>query len=413
LRPTAVIALALFLFAAAPVEASFATLAWDRNSESTVTGYVILYGTRPGVYTSQVDVGNRTQYTLLSIQPGTYYFAVKAYTAGGVTSPPSAEVSSVVQPLTLPTTPAPDLDGDKASDQVVWRGPTGTWYWLSSGGGWTDATARSKQWGNQSLGDVALTGDIDGDKTTDLVLWRASTGTWYWLTSSTNYNYASAGSKQWGNLSLGDVPMLADIDGDALADLIVWRASTGTWHWLTSSSDYDYAAAGAKQWGNQGLGDVPLLGDYDGDGRTDLSLWRPTDGTWYWLTSSTNYNYASAGSKQWGNSGLSDKPMVGDFDGDHKSDLAIWRASDGTWYWLTSSSGYAYTSAVGVQWGNRLLGDVAALTDFDGDGKADLCVWRSSTGTWFWLTSSSGYAYGSAGVRQWGSLAAGDIPIIR
>jgi hypothetical protein len=118
---------------------------------------------------------------------------------------------------------------------------------------------------------------------------------------------------------------------------------------LTSSSGF--TAVLAAQWGNSSLGDKPFQAEIDGDGVADLIVWRPTDGTWYWLTSSTGYAYASAGARQWGNISLGDVPMIGDFDGDGRADLAVWRSPSGTWYWLTSSSGYSYSSAIGRQWG--------------------------------------------------------------
>jgi hypothetical protein len=153
----------------------------------------------------------------------------------------------------------------------------------------------SKQWGNAALGDVPMLADLDGDGISDLIVWRASTGTWYWLTGASGYSYGAAGSKQWGDATLGDMPMTADMDGDGLQDLIVWRASTGTWYWITSSTGFNYANAGSKQWGNNAFGDKPYVFDIDGDGKADLIVWRPTDGTWYWLTSSTTYNYFAQG----------------------------------------------------------------------------------------------------------------------
>jgi hypothetical protein len=241
------------------------------------------------------------------VQGRPYYFVVSA-TTGGTQGPDSAEVLFII-PNTAPALPT-DIDGDGLGDLTVWRPGNGTWFSLTSSTGYSYASSGAKQWGNQSNGDIPLMGDIDGDRIADLVVWRASTGTWFWVTSSNGYNSAAAGSKQWGNQGLGDVPMLADMDGDRKMDLIVWRASTGTWYWLTSSTGYSYSASGQKQWGSQSSGDVPKLGDIDGDGLADLIVWRAPSGTWFWLTSSSGYNYAASGAKQWGNQSNGDVPMV-------------------------------------------------------------------------------------------------------
>jgi hypothetical protein len=132
------------------------------------------------------------------------------------------------------------------------------------------------------------------------------------------------------------------------------------------------------QWGYDS--DVPVSGDFDGDGQPDIAVFRPWDGNWWILTSSSGfYSYLTY---QWGTSG--DIPVTGDYDSDGRTDIAIFRPWDGNWWILTSSSGfYSYLT---YQWGT--YGDVPLPGDYDYDGRTDIAVFRPWEGTWYVLTAS-------------------------
>jgi hypothetical protein len=133
--------------------------------------------------------------------------------------------------------------------------------------------------------------------------------------------------------------------------------------------------------------------DFDGDGRTDLSVFRPSDGTWYVMQSGSNTFRA----QPFGTNG--DRIVPGDYDGDGRTDFAVFRAvsTGGIWYVLRSSN----NSVSAVQWG--LNTDKPTPGDFDGDGKTDIAVYRN--GTWYIVQSSNG----QFATHQFG--ASSDIPV--
>ena len=169
-------------------------------------------------------------------------------------------------------------------------------------------------------------------------------------------------------------------------ELAVWQPSSGMWYILKTDNGTDYVSQAAVPLGDGAAGDRPVPGEYDGDGKTDVAVYRTSDRMWYVLTSSTGYT--SARTVVWGEA--NDVPVPADYDGDGRTDVAVWRPSTGEWLVLKSSNDYDLTQGyLRVQWGEPE--DVPVPGDYDGDGRADLATWRPSTGDWWVLPSSSNY----------------------
>ncbi|MFN0139568.1 MAG: PQQ-dependent sugar dehydrogenase [Pyrinomonadaceae bacterium] len=165
----------------------------------------------------------------------------------------------------------------------------------------------------------------------------------------------------------------ADFDGDLRTDVSVFRPSNGVWYILNSSNN----SVRSLQWGLSG--DVPVPEDYDGDNITDVAVYRPSNNVWYYIRSSDS----TVGVVQFGSSG--DIPTHGDYDGDARADLAIYRPSTGFW-WIRRSS--SPSNFLAVPFG--ISTDVPTAADYDGDGKYDVAVYRPSDGTWHRLSSING-----------------------
>ena len=112
--------------------------------------------------------------------------------------------------------------------------------------------------------------------------------------------------------------VIFDFDGDRKSDHSIFRPSTGVWYIRKSSN----SLTDLLQWGLPQ--DVPVAADYDGDSKTDIAVYRPTEGNWYVRRLSDQLTNLT----QWGLPG--DEPAPGDYDRDGKSDHAVFRPSNGT-----------------------------------------------------------------------------------
>lgn len=290
---------------------------------------------------------------------------------------PRARTSDFGQQRVVPR--AGDYDGDRDSDIAVWRPRTGVWY--------IKGIARV-HWGQP--GDIPVQADYDGDGRTDLAVWRPTTGVW-WI----RLRDGKVSAYRWG--TAGDVPYpIANRcgSGPGRAALVVWRPSTGVW-WQRSGDRTCTTTLGQP-------GDIPFAGGWTFEGcgfsgdRDAIGVWRPTTGEWY-LEHRFEPSVPIPDQRLLGVPG--DIPVPGfESDGCHeRPPLVVWRPSTGTWHFYEEIDLIEYA----LRWGQ--ISDVPLSGNYTGKhyDSTDVAVYRPSTGVW--------YVRGAATRIRWGEV--GDIPV--
>jgi hypothetical protein len=331
-----------------------------------------------------------TDISQTDISPGTV-----SLRQGAVASSPTVVVdgirvgttfADIVSATTAPQQHVVDFNGDGKTDFAVKRntggGPSGqlTWFIQLNGGGLQGA-----QWGIAT--DTLVPEDYDGDNKTDIAVWREGAPTvavFYILQSATN----TLRAELFGQT--GDDPtVVGDYDGDGKADVAVYRAGANpgqqsTWYYRGSLNNPSGNVAFIP-WGING--DFPAPGDYDGDGKNDFVIQRNNGGgqAAFWMSKTTaGFELVAFGTP-------TDRIVPGDYDGDGKTDIAVFRGSGGQINWyvrpsLTGTISGAPTAVFGAS-----ATDFPAQGDYDGDGKTDVAIWRpGAPGTFWYLGSTSG-----------------------
>jgi hypothetical protein len=168
-------------------------------------------------------------------------------------------------------------------------------------------------------------------------VYSPATSDWYIHLSSSN-TIAGGGAIQWGTYP--DIPVLGDYNGDGIDDLTMYDRYTGNWNIWFFDPHFQESFIINRMQINWGWHDaVPVAADYDGDGQTDIAVYHSAVGNWY-------LRYSSGGSEvvNWG--WAEALPVPADYDGDGRDDVAVYHPGPGNWYVRCSNGG-----SITAQWG--------------------------------------------------------------
>jgi hypothetical protein len=232
-----------------------------------------------------------------------------------------------------------DVDGDSKGDLLVYRTRSDTNLDVATNGRWFAYSFAKSQvliW-NFEFGysdSVPFTGKLDNDSKADLIVYEVTAGNWF----STSGGALVAGGRtelasiQYGGYG-GDRPVVGDFDHDTFTDFGIYRAAGGgTWHAASTKKGIEVVSGLA--FGENG--DIPLVGDFDADGFVDdIGLYRPRNGQWHARTvfdsAVSLINGVSYGA-------IRDTPLVGRFSSDKRFDPVIYRPYEGTWHSLKTTT---------------------------------------------------------------------------
>jgi hypothetical protein len=294
---------------------------------------------------------------------------------------------------------AADFDGDGRDDPATYDDATGTWTIMPRCEG--RGTVVSMPFAQP--GDIPIVGDFDGNPANGVEVGACMPPRWNIYNGNEFDAYNGA---QVHNLAFGtedDIPIVGDFDGNGRDDIAVFRATTATWY-VRGGLSNDYTGATDFNFGN--LNAVPLCHNWNTNNPGDeFVVWHPDTksfhirGVLFWNGTNT---------VQMGNVFGEDYPIPADYDGDGVMDFAVFRPEEARWF-INGSGGILDTGPTGIQMGSPNFDDVPVPGKYDMDPKADLTIVRDGQ-EWF-IRPSDGVSPDPYGSAPFLFGAPGDTPI--
>jgi hypothetical protein len=292
-----------------------------------------------------------------------------------------------------------DFNGDGLQDIVGRVQETGQW-WVAQSNGFGGFT--NSLWGtwnpNVTWVDVKV-GDFDGDGKMDIVGRVLETGQW-WVAQSNGSSFTSSLWATWSTTATWVDVQVGDFSGDGKADITGRWLEGGSW-WTGVSSGSNFSTTEWTQWSTAVTWVDVNVGDFNGDGKVDIVGRVSETGQW-WVGISDASSFMNSLWETW----AADSPSVtwvdvkvGDFNGDHKSDITGRWLQAGQW-WTAISNGSSFTTSLWDSWNPAVTWVDVQVGDFNGDGKMDITGRWLEGGSW-WTGISNGSGFNTTAWGQW------------
>lgn len=205
-----------------------------------------------------------------------------------------------------------------------------------------------------------------------------------------------------------DVPVVGDWNGDGLDEIGVYRPSAARFY-LDADGDYLWNPALDTTARFGALNDLPIIGDWNGDGVDDIGVYRPSGARFYLdADGSLSWNPALDTTARFGI--LNDAPVIGDWNGDGMDEIGVYRPSAARFY-LDADGSLAWNPALDTTARFGALNDVPIVGDWNGDGMDEIGVYRSPIKR-FYMDMDGDFIWNPALDASAAFGAVGDKPII-
>jgi len=303
-----------------------------------------------------------------------------------------------------------------------------TWNWTFGDGNVTNATVQNPVHTYYTAGNFSVSlnvtnaggfntsvksGYIDVTNATvsKIGVFRNSTHLFYLDYNGNGVWNGAAIDKQYNFGISGDIPVTGDWNADGRTEIGVFRNSTHLFYLDTNGNGAWNGALVDKQYNFGISGDIPLSGDWNSDGRTEIGVFRNSthlfyldyngNGVWNGASIDKQYNFGITG----------DKPITGDWNADGKSEIGVFRHLTHLFYLDYNGNGVWNGASIDKQYNFGISGDIPVTGDWNADGRTDIGVFRPSTHLFYMDYNGNGAWNGAAVDRSYNFGITGDIPI--